>query len=105
MAVEPQPDHILIETSGLALPKPLLKAFDWPISAAASLSMASFPCMQKQLQLVSLRQILRVSRHSVLQMNLDHETLIEVFEDQSVVHIILLTKSDLADADQKQTAK
>ena len=24
------PDHILIETSGLALPKPLLKAFDWP---------------------------------------------------------------------------
>src|ERR1700753_1976836 len=25
-----QPDHILIETSGLALPKPLLKAFDWP---------------------------------------------------------------------------
>src|SRR6201746_1686751 len=25
-----RPDHILIETSGLALPKPLLKAFDWP---------------------------------------------------------------------------
>lgn len=24
------PDHILIETSGLALPKPLVKAFDWP---------------------------------------------------------------------------
>src|SRR5437764_10935462 len=23
-------DHIVIETSGLALPKPLLKAFDWP---------------------------------------------------------------------------
>ena len=30
MALDPQPDHILIETSGLALPKPLLKAFDWP---------------------------------------------------------------------------
>ena len=30
MALNPQPDHILIETSGLALPKPLLKAFDWP---------------------------------------------------------------------------
>ena len=25
-----RPDHILIETSGLALPKPLVKAFDWP---------------------------------------------------------------------------
>src|ERR1700749_3852958 len=24
------PDHIIVETSGLALPKPLLKAFDWP---------------------------------------------------------------------------
>ena len=24
------PDHIVIETSGLALPKPLVKAFDWP---------------------------------------------------------------------------
>src|SRR4030081_1351854 len=24
------PDQILIETSGLALPKPLLKAFEWP---------------------------------------------------------------------------
>jgi cobalamin biosynthesis protein CobW len=26
----PQPDHIIVETSGLALPKPLVKAFDWP---------------------------------------------------------------------------
>ncbi|MGA7325999.1 MAG: GTP-binding protein, partial [Rhodomicrobium sp.] len=25
-----KPDHIIIETSGLALPKPLVKAFDWP---------------------------------------------------------------------------
>ena len=30
MAMPERPDHILIETSGLALPKPLLKAFDWP---------------------------------------------------------------------------
>ncbi|MEQ1711553.1 MAG: GTP-binding protein, partial [Hyphomicrobium sp.] len=30
MALPTRPDHILIETSGLALPKPLLKAFDWP---------------------------------------------------------------------------
>ncbi len=26
----PRPDHIIVETSGLALPKPLVKAFDWP---------------------------------------------------------------------------
>ena len=24
------PDHIVVETSGLALPKPLVKAFNWP---------------------------------------------------------------------------
>ena len=28
--IEQRPDHIIIETSGLALPKPLVKAFDWP---------------------------------------------------------------------------
>ncbi|CAN0271487.1 unnamed protein product, partial [Discosporangium mesarthrocarpum] len=27
---DPAPDHIVIETSGLALPKPLVKAFTWP---------------------------------------------------------------------------
>jgi cobalamin biosynthesis protein CobW len=30
LARTPPPEHIVIETSGLALPKPLVKAFDWP---------------------------------------------------------------------------
>ena len=30
LAREPRVDHILIETSGLALPKPLVQAFQWP---------------------------------------------------------------------------
>ena len=30
LAREPAPDHIVIETSGLALPKPLVAAFNWP---------------------------------------------------------------------------
>ena len=30
LARSPRPEHIIIETSGLALPKPLVKAFDWP---------------------------------------------------------------------------
>src|ERR1700674_118513 len=29
---ERSPEHIIVETSGLALPKPLVKAFDWPSS-------------------------------------------------------------------------
>ena len=30
LTLKDPPDHIIIETSGLALPKPLVKAFDWP---------------------------------------------------------------------------
>jgi cobalamin biosynthesis protein CobW len=30
---EPAPDHIVIETSGLALPQPLVRAFSWPTVA------------------------------------------------------------------------
>ncbi len=30
LALSPRPEHIVIETSGLALPKPLVKAFAWP---------------------------------------------------------------------------
>ncbi len=30
MALPQRPEHIVVETSGLALPKPLIKAFDWP---------------------------------------------------------------------------
>jgi len=30
LARDPAPDHIVIETSGLALPQPLVRAFNWP---------------------------------------------------------------------------
>ena len=30
LAREDKPDHIVIETSGLALPQPLVRAFNWP---------------------------------------------------------------------------
>ncbi len=43
LAMEPKVDHILIETSGLALPKPLVQAFQWPGVKAASRWMASWP--------------------------------------------------------------
>ncbi|HET6377816.1 MAG TPA: cobalamin biosynthesis protein CobW [Methylocella sp.] len=34
LSLQPLPSHIVIETSGLALPKPLVKAFDWPLIRA-----------------------------------------------------------------------
>ena len=30
VGANPPPDHIIIETSGLALPQPLVQAFGWP---------------------------------------------------------------------------
>jgi cobalamin biosynthesis protein CobW len=34
LALDSPPEHILIETSGLALPKPLVQAFNWPAIAS-----------------------------------------------------------------------
>ena len=34
LGLEAPPEHILIETSGLALPKPLVQAFNWPAIAS-----------------------------------------------------------------------
>ncbi len=101
MALPEKPDHILIETSGLALPKPLLKAFDWPaiksritvdgvIALADAEAVAAGQFAPPDLDAV---QAQREADDS-----LDHETpLSEVFEDQvSCADIVLLSKADLA---------
>ncbi|MCC1493292.1 cobalamin biosynthesis protein CobW [Cognatishimia sp. F0-27] len=100
MALEPRPDHILIETSGLALPKPLLKAFDWPdirskitVDGVIALADAEAVAAGRFAPNVAAVDAQRLADES-----LDHETpLSEVFEDQiSCADIILLTKPDLA---------
>ncbi|KAF0227344.1 MAG: cobalamin biosynthesis protein [Beijerinckiaceae bacterium] len=97
LALPTKPDHILIETSGLALPKPLLKAFDWPairskitvdgvitLADAEAVAAGTFAPEDHPASL-------NASAH-------EHETpLSEVFEDQiSCADIVLLTKADLA---------
>ena len=103
MALDPQPEHILIETSGLALPKPLLKAFDWPdirsritVDGVIALADAEAVAAGRFAPDVAAVDAQREADDS-----LDHETpLSEVFEDQiSCADIILLTKPDLAGAD------
>ncbi len=103
MALEPRPDHILIETSGLALPKPLLKAFDWPdirskitVDGVIALADAEAVAAGRFAPNVDAVEAQREADSS-----LDHETpLSEVFEDQiSCADIVLLTKPDLAGAD------
>ena len=100
MAIEPRPEHILIETSGLALPKPLLKAFDWPdirskitVDGVIALADAEAVAAGRFAPNVEAVNAQRLADDSI-----DHETpLSEVFEDQiSCADIILLTKPDLA---------
>ncbi len=109
MALDPQPEHILIETSGLALPKPLLKAFDWPdirsritVDGVIALADAEAVAAGRFAPDVAAVDAQREADDS-----LDHETpLSEVFEDQiSCADIILLTKPDLAGPDGIAKAK
>ena len=95
------PEHILIETSGLALPKPLLKAFEWPeirsrltvdsvlavVDAEAVVNGIFAPQMSTQLE------------EKQNQTYVEHETpLSEVFEDQiNCSDVVLLTKPDLVE--------
>ncbi|WP_119168468.1 cobalamin biosynthesis protein CobW [Algihabitans albus] len=100
MALDPRPDHILIETSGLALPKPLLKAFDWPdiksritVDGVIALADAEAVAAGRFAPNTAAVEAQRRADDS-----LDHETpLSEVFEDQiACADIVLLTKPDLA---------
>ena len=100
MAMPKKPDHILIETSGLALPKPLLKAFDWPairsritVDGVIALADAEAVAAGRFAPDEAAVQAQREADDSI-----DHETpLSEVFEDQiACADIILLSKADLA---------
>jgi cobalamin biosynthesis protein CobW len=109
MALDPRPEHILIETSGLALPKPLLKAFDWPdirskitVDGVIALVDAEAVAAGRFATNVAAVDAQRLADDSI-----DHDTpLSEVFDDQiSCADIILLTKSDLAGPDGVAKAK
>ena len=96
-------DCILIETSGLALPKPLIQAFRWQeIRNAATVDgvIAVVDCEAVASgRLVSNLDALNAQRQE--DPNLDHETPIEeLFEDQlACADLVVLTKTDLVDAD------
>jgi cobalamin biosynthesis protein CobW len=95
------PEHIVIETSGLALPKPLVKAFNWPEvrtrvtvdgviavvdgPAAAAGRFADDPAA--------------LARQRTSDMAMDHDSPIaELFEDQiNCADLIVLNKNDQMD--------
>ncbi len=99
---DPLPDHIVIETSGLALPQPLVRAFNWPgistrvtvdgvvtVIDAAAVAAGRFAADPQA-----------VDRQRQADENLDHDTpLSELFADQlACADMLLVNKTDLLDA-------
>ncbi|EPR17994.1 CobW [Sphingobium indicum IP26] len=97
------PDHIIIETSGLALPKPLVKAFQWPdirtrstvdgvIALIDADALAAGRFAHDEAALAAAR---------AADPTLDHDSPIEeLFEDQlACADLVLLNKTDLVAAD------
>ena len=95
------PEHILIETSGLALPKPLLKAFEWPeirsrLTVDSVLAVVDAEAVVNGIFAPQMSTELEEKQN---QTYVEHETpLSEVFEDQiNCSDVVLLTKPDLVE--------
>ncbi len=93
------PDHILIETSGLALPKPLVQAFNWPeikarVTVDGVVAVIDAPAVA-------------AGRFASTTPELVHDNpLDEVFGDQlACADLVVLNKADLADAETLDIAK
>lgn len=100
------PEHIIIETSGLALPKPLIKAFNWP-------SIKTRMTVDGVVTLVDSPAVLSgqfaddpdaVAQQRAADPSLDHDNpLHEVFEDQLCsADLVILNKIDLITPEQAQ---
>ncbi len=95
------PDHIVIETSGLALPKPLVQAFNWPgiktrTTVDGVVTLIDGPAMAAG-QFAEDEAALEAQRRA--DPNLDHDNPIEeVFTDQlACADLVVLTKTDALD--------
>jgi cobalamin biosynthesis protein CobW len=100
------PEHIVIETSGLALPKPLVKAFNWP-------EIASRVTVDGVIAVVDGAAVAAgrfaddpeaVARQRAEDSSLDHDNpLEEVYEDQLLcADLVILNKADLMSADERR---
>lgn len=93
------PDHIVIETSGLALPQPLVRAFNWPeISTRVTVDGVVTVVDGKAVREGRFaHDVDAVDAQRAADENLDHETpLSELFEDQlACADMIVVNKSDL----------
>ena len=98
-------DHILIETSGLALPKPLVQAFNWPevkqfCTVDAVITVLDGPAVADGRMANSPEQIEQLRAQDE---NLDHDpTLQELLEDQlGSADLVIISKTDLLNNKQR----
>jgi cobalamin biosynthesis protein CobW len=96
------PEHIVIETSGLALPKPLLKAFSWPairarVTVDGVLAVVDGPAVAAGRFADDPEA---VARQRAEDPPVDHDNpLAEVYQDQlQAADMVVLNKADLLDA-------
>ena len=98
------PEHIVIETSGLALPKPLLKAFGWPtvrtrMTVDGVVTVVDGPAVAAGRFADDPDEI---ARQRQADPSLDHDNpLAEVYEDQLLsADMVIINKTDLMTPDQ-----
>lgn len=94
------PDHIVIETSGLALPKPLITAFNWPdirtrMTVDGVITVVDAAAVEAG---VFASDPAKVQAQRESDESLDHESpLEELFEEQlGSADLVILNKTDLA---------
>ena len=101
LAQDPPPDHIVIETSGLALPQPLVQAFGWPdIKSRVMLDGVVTLVDGPALAMGGIAHDLEaLEAQRAADEELDHESPIdELFEDQiSAANLIIISKADMLD--------
>ena len=100
------PEHIVIETSGLALPKPLVQAFNWP-EIASRVTVDGVVAVVDGAAVAAGRfadDPVAVGRQRAQDTALDHDNpLEEVYEDQLLcADIVVLNKADLMSADERR---
>src|SRR6202171_5698829 len=99
---QPAVEHIVIETSGLALPKPLVQAFHWP-AIKSRVTVDGVVAVVDGAALADGRAPPTIgprARQRAADRSLDHDDPVEeVFEDQlACADLVVLNKRDLLDA-------
>lgn len=102
LALPQPPDHIVIETSGLALPKPLVQAFQWP-DVAARVTVDGVLTVVDAPAVAAGRfadDPAALAQQAAADPSLDHDNpLAEVFEDQlACADLVIVNKRDLVGA-------